>query len=560
MDSRVLESLSISSSPTLGSTEPEPSSEIFKYEPLDLSIDSIRLLVLLPGKLGDEIECELVHRTFASKPKYEALSYTWGDPSNQKSICLNGSKFKVRVNLSNALTHIRSEHERRFLWVDAICIDQSNLEERNCQVTLMAFIYTRAQVVLVWLGIPKNLSPEIDPLLHIDFMISLPKNPYCHRLWIMQEVGLSRSVKFCFGTRTFVWEEFQSRLSSGIDGGTRRRWLNLMELRDKRHGEDGCLEMLLEKFEDAQCEEVRDKVYGLLGLANDCQDAPLQVDYSAPLRQIYADVIRFQNSARPLGEGYWHNHPDLDRPVRLVRFSQIVQRAFGGQVDLSPNTNVPQEDSSQILHATGYIASTILYVGPTYGDTISSFNATRIWKASLDKYYTDAHELRNLRKLDEEYTVRLPDMEEEDLARVCSIRSSKSFGFREKEPESAAQCEDQDVVPQEFQKSTCRRDISSSSELRRFLGSSKGIGLVPPTAQEGDLICKFWKCNVAIILRTNSTTADRFEIIGRANFCELKDVAAVEHNVRAALVGADNTPYRHVNFRLDIDTLQNITC
>lgn len=47
------------------------------YEPLDPSKDSIRLLVLKPGTDNFNVEAELVHRTFASKPKYEALSYTW---------------------------------------------------------------------------------------------------------------------------------------------------------------------------------------------------------------------------------------------------------------------------------------------------------------------------------------------------------------------------------------------------------------------------------------------------------------------------------------------------
>jgi hypothetical protein len=108
---------------------------------------------------SDTICCELVPRTFANKPKYEALSYTWGEEDATEVIKLNGRDFRVRKNLHDALHQLRSNTEKRASWGDAICINQEDIQERSSQVSIMAFIYSRAQRVLVWLGVPIEPVP-----------------------------------------------------------------------------------------------------------------------------------------------------------------------------------------------------------------------------------------------------------------------------------------------------------------------------------------------------------------------------------------------------------------
>ncbi|OCL05684.1 hypothetical protein AOQ84DRAFT_298427, partial [Glonium stellatum] len=127
----------------------------------------LRILILLPGQWSDPIKCELHHAYICKDrdpvepqyenpegehPMYEALSYTWGDPSVQKTIELCGTPFDVGANLESALRHLRTEEHPRRLWIDAICIDQHNLEERSIQVLKMTHIYRQASRVLVWLG------------------------------------------------------------------------------------------------------------------------------------------------------------------------------------------------------------------------------------------------------------------------------------------------------------------------------------------------------------------------------------------------------------------------
>lgn len=90
--------------------------------------------------------------------KYEALSYTWG--SMEKAVSARvidettdrTQTIALGANLADALEHLRLETESRTLWVDAICINQADIEERNAQVKRMGSIYTLAERVVIWLG------------------------------------------------------------------------------------------------------------------------------------------------------------------------------------------------------------------------------------------------------------------------------------------------------------------------------------------------------------------------------------------------------------------------
>lgn len=123
----------------------------FIYQPL--TPRHIRLFQLLPGDFNSSIaiklyECDLGKAKFA----YEALSYVWGDPTRKISIECNGAELFITKNLQIALRRIRFLQKPRTLWVDAICINQDDLFEREQQVPYMREIYPKADKVLVWLG------------------------------------------------------------------------------------------------------------------------------------------------------------------------------------------------------------------------------------------------------------------------------------------------------------------------------------------------------------------------------------------------------------------------
>lgn len=125
-----------------------------------------RLMSLSPGNYGDPIICTLSTMTIMKpesgrgeefessgvKSTYEALSYTWGDPSPVFTIQINGDRLPVAHNLFFALQYLRHETDPRDLWIDAICINQQDLKERSEQVVHMLQIYKNASRVIVSLG------------------------------------------------------------------------------------------------------------------------------------------------------------------------------------------------------------------------------------------------------------------------------------------------------------------------------------------------------------------------------------------------------------------------
>ncbi|KAF8852372.1 HET-domain-containing protein, partial [Acephala macrosclerotiorum] len=117
----------------------------FPYTALDTTKSEIRLIHLQPGRVTDEIKCELILASLNDKSTYEALSYEWGPPCpGVFGIKLNGQEHFVRENLWLALRCLRLEDGPRTFWIDAICIDQSNIPERNHQVDQMGRIYSQA--------------------------------------------------------------------------------------------------------------------------------------------------------------------------------------------------------------------------------------------------------------------------------------------------------------------------------------------------------------------------------------------------------------------------------
>ncbi|CAG8971949.1 hypothetical protein HYALB_00003285 [Hymenoscyphus albidus] len=182
----------------------------FEYEPLSTEhAHPIRLLSLLPSSdFKAEIKCEIFNTSLEDKPIFEALSYTWGDPKDLIPILLHGRPHQIPRNLESALRHLRLPDRTRVLWVDAMCINQSDIPERNQQVSKRRDIYTMggAQKVVVWLGRIKNAQLGLDfcaklaeeqpayarssafkvewEACHDIFM----RNPWWSRAWIVQEV------------------------------------------------------------------------------------------------------------------------------------------------------------------------------------------------------------------------------------------------------------------------------------------------------------------------------------------------------------------------------------
>ncbi|KAH8679558.1 heterokaryon incompatibility protein-domain-containing protein [Tricladium varicosporioides] len=119
-------------------------STFFKYPPLNRARSEIRLVCLkLSLNKSTPLLCELRHVSLDESSSYEALSYTWGAKAQTHLITLNGSNFPVTVNLYLALWTLRQEHNDYFIWIDAICVNKNDMEERSHEVLRMLQIIDR---------------------------------------------------------------------------------------------------------------------------------------------------------------------------------------------------------------------------------------------------------------------------------------------------------------------------------------------------------------------------------------------------------------------------------
>ena len=216
----------------------------YQYRPLDSSKREIRILIVHPASdPKDKIKCNLIHKRLDDAVDYCGLSYTWGNPNDRRPIWLDGVRFEVTVNLEEALRQLRQDDDDLVLWVDAICIDQSNLAERSSQVLMMRDIYASAMFVMAWIG-PKDATSEkafdlveelanelenyqnpgqivseisswiqdhTSPLFNDCSWMALADlldRPWWSRAWIIQEVTLSKHTVIVCGDFALPWQYF----------------------------------------------------------------------------------------------------------------------------------------------------------------------------------------------------------------------------------------------------------------------------------------------------------------------------------------------------------------
>ncbi|KAK8100471.1 uracil phosphoribosyltransferase-domain-containing protein [Apiospora kogelbergensis] len=239
----------------------------------------IRLLEIVPAPEEDWIETRLTSVSLEDSVRtYDALSYVWGDPDQpRKGITVNNCHFEVYESLFNALKSLRidtGDQNPIVLWVDAICINQADVAERNSQVPIMDSIYRNARRTIVWLGSEEvktertfemlrylvedsktdafkssvgvfDAYQETMPLTLLQFFkapriqspaIELYGNDgkiwkilacaWWHRSWTLQEILLSTDITFVMGRYKMDWQE----LCTAVDHGFRLRIWTFLEM------------------------------------------------------------------------------------------------------------------------------------------------------------------------------------------------------------------------------------------------------------------------------------------------------------------------------------------
>jgi len=320
---------------------------MYSYDPLPEN--SIRVAELHPGQIDDDIDITLHPWHFdptallaPALTRYEALSYTWGTKDNPGKVQVQGvldGMLEVTRNLDVALRHLRYSDQSRIMWIDAICIDQSNVVERGQQVAIMGDIYMLSVRVVVWLGPEENdsdnamcLMDAIGAEVDVDFdkcemkptltstepsladehdtiqlgeedlcsLYHLFCRPWFERLWVRQEISLAdESALVACGSRSVLWQVFRRawacfflkpKLHFKFSDQLTERMNSLAGLLFQDVGR--YLPHLRESFGNAKCSDPRDRIYALLSLDEIMEDLAIVPDYSITAEQLYEDVTR----------------------------------------------------------------------------------------------------------------------------------------------------------------------------------------------------------------------------------------------------------------------------
>ncbi|KAH7069437.1 heterokaryon incompatibility protein-domain-containing protein [Paraphoma chrysanthemicola] len=297
----------------------------FEHQRLDPSKDEIRLVRLLPGTSSDDIQCELKVLELASAPSYIALSYVWGDAGFTRPIHVDGKLLQVRNNLFDFMSIYRNAEDdatgkETWLWIDQLCIDQSNVQEKNHQVRLMSRIYKGSLSVVAWLGCDQDLvaaATEFADTGEYECLEPIFHSRYFTRLWIVQEILLAPSLRVLCGDIRLSLETMRELaeicswhhcpnvpLSLFSEGATDFEIYDdtVVDTRSSA-GRPNTLKACVERYSGNHCEDPRDKVYGLLGLVD---EVDLEVNYEKTVEEVFLDAMEVISSY--IGKGHAIGH------------------------------------------------------------------------------------------------------------------------------------------------------------------------------------------------------------------------------------------------------------
>ena len=312
----------------------------YVYQPL--LPEHIRLLSIAGGLE----ELHILHTSIYTAPNYNAVSYSWDGQWRNHSLGVDGYNLNIIGSLRSALPHLIDRATTLFLWIDAICIDQGNDEEKAVQIPLMQQIYSKTQRCLVWLGektpeaefaidaIPRisqqlkicdasriweteGIGPRSSEALTSSLwrgIVDLFSRSWFTRVWTFQESVLADNVVFLCSSKILAFEDIAPlalpllhHLTSlqvsfqHAELGERRPhvgFLKLFRISDlksrSREARSALNTLKLLYFTRTWSTSNRlDKIYGVLGLATSSLQSYLAVNYSNTTTQVSRQVAQW---------------------------------------------------------------------------------------------------------------------------------------------------------------------------------------------------------------------------------------------------------------------------
>ena len=307
------------------------------YCPLEGKYE-IRNLILLPaGNERDAIRCQLRNVSLSTHPSYEAVSYCWEGNDRSSLVWLKDRKHYVTDNLDSFLRFRRHCSQSLTLWIDALCISQSDDKEKERQVLLMGSMYLLSERLTIWLDPPADESnlaiatmlyiaegdDEKIPYLTSEYSFAVSaffSRRWWTRIWILQEFILGsigskiEITTLKCGNDEIPWSAFETavqrihwyQVESRQYFPSVQKIIDMLDLRSLVTG-DGNYESqnallsgqglksapsildLVISHRNFGASDPRDKIYGLLSLAlrNEPAFKSLIPDYTIPAIELF---------------------------------------------------------------------------------------------------------------------------------------------------------------------------------------------------------------------------------------------------------------------------------
>ncbi|KAH7393736.1 heterokaryon incompatibility protein-domain-containing protein [Cadophora sp. MPI-SDFR-AT-0126] len=324
---------------------------LYVYQSLDKSTRKIRLLQLTRNVTLNDIECKLPDWSLDEAPGYDAISYTWGNPAETHGIIVNGKWLPTSANVWEIVQKLAPQENTGcvYIWIDFICINQKNNDEKNWQVDMMGKIYESAKQVVVFLGDSPNGDADlaIEQVEYLrsqleekkenvedfraqvdgpefgnaspkwDAFNTLVNHKFWTRVWIVQEVALARKLRIVYGGKELSWEGFATVMEAfkNIDNdgplgipkmvagrpkeglpflGVARILLVAKIRKMVRDAETITLRDMLEHSSKFAATNPRDHIFALEGLVTDKEtiDPHLRPDYGKTVADIFKITTR----------------------------------------------------------------------------------------------------------------------------------------------------------------------------------------------------------------------------------------------------------------------------
>ncbi|KAF2464388.1 uncharacterized protein BDR25DRAFT_271850 [Lindgomyces ingoldianus] len=331
---------------TLEELNSDAAKQVYKKR---LASSELRLIKIHPGDEPSAVKCSIFSVQEGDLPDYEALSYVWGSQDEPKTILLEDVTWHVTANLHSVLSHLRFPDRFRVVWIDALAINQTHLEERNEQVKKMSDIYANATSTLIWLGeATDDLIVTTFELLEfyskltdtdqrmwragfiaqntgfisrtVSMMNRVFKLEYWKRIWVVQEILFSDNILLMYGQHTLTYDDFfacmreicavfamspvdleaipqrsvnpEAYLLASLAHSTNLMISEVIPVRGAaRHGKH----LSLRQWRTAQLKrstDRRDKVFGYYGCFHPSIRQQIQVDYSKTLPEVITFMMR----------------------------------------------------------------------------------------------------------------------------------------------------------------------------------------------------------------------------------------------------------------------------